>query len=77
MAHSSYHCDLNREDFFSDQDYLLERVKGGMAAGYTFQQCYEHWLTDFAMGLRLSKEEIDSMLHPTKLPPPKIKTHRG
>ena len=42
-----YYKDIKRNDFNSDEDYLAERVKKGMAAGYTFLQCYNHFLQDF------------------------------
>jgi len=34
-----YYKDLKRQHFASDDDYLLERVKRGLAAGFTFTQC--------------------------------------
>ena len=30
-----YYQDLNRDDFASTEDYLAERVKRGLAAGFT------------------------------------------
>ena len=42
---------LKQSDFNSDDDYLLERVKRGLAAGYTFLECNEHWLQDFKAAL--------------------------
>ena len=51
MTHRWYYLDLNRQDFSSDEDYLLERVKRGMAAGYSLQQCFDQWLMDLAIAL--------------------------
>jgi len=50
-SHNHYYKDLKRADFESDEKYLEERVKRGMQAGYTFQQCFEHWLDDFKQAL--------------------------
>ena len=38
-SHNHYYIDLNRDDFETDEKYLEERVKRGLQAGYTFQQC--------------------------------------
>lgn len=46
-----YYKDLNRDDFEYDEAYMLERVKRGMSAGYTFLQCQEHWFCDFEKAL--------------------------
>ena len=53
-----YYKNLKREDFASDDDYLLERVKRGLAAGFTYQQCCYPQLTDFSLALGLSKADI-------------------
>ena len=50
-SHQHYYIDLKRSDFASDDKYLEERVRRGLAAGYTFKQCYEHWLADFKQAL--------------------------
>ena len=51
-AEANEYCKgLNRSDFNSDEDFLLERVKRGLAAGYTFLECYEHWQQDFKAAL--------------------------
>jgi len=50
-SHDHYYKDLKRSDFDSDEKYLEERVKRGLQAGYTFQQCFEHWLEDFKQAL--------------------------
>lgn len=63
MAHRFYHIDLKRDDFACDEDYLLERVKRGMAAGYTFKQCHSHWPLNFAMALGLSPQEFETAIH--------------
>ena len=52
-----YYKNLQQSDFPSWDDYMLERVKRGLAAGYTFDECYSHWLEDFSNTLhRLSDE---------------------
>ena len=53
-----YYQDLNRDDFASTEDYLAERVKRGLAKGFTFQQCRDHHLIDFALALGLTPAEI-------------------
>jgi len=50
-SHNHYYKDLKRDDFESDKKYLEERVKRGMQAGYTFQQCFEHCLEDYKQAL--------------------------
>jgi len=50
-SHQHYYIDLKRSDFTSDEKYLEERVRRGLEAGYTFQQCFEHWLDDFKQAL--------------------------
>jgi len=50
-SHNHYYIDLKRSDFETDDKYLEERVRRGLAAGYTFKQCYEHWLADFKQAL--------------------------
>ena len=45
-AHRHYYKDVNNDNFPSNDDYLLEHVKRGMELGYTFKQCYGHWLKD-------------------------------
>jgi len=56
-SHQHYYIDLKRDDFASDVDYLEARVKRGMQAGYTLQQCYEHWLKDFKQALYNASEQ--------------------
>ena len=46
-----HYKDLKRQDFASDDDYLLERDKRGLAAGFTFQQCRSHHLVDGSVWL--------------------------
>ena len=50
-SHDHYYKDPKRSDFESDEKYLEERVKRGLQARYTFQQCFEHWLEDFKQAL--------------------------
>jgi len=57
-SHQHYYIDLKRSDFATDEDYLAERVKRGFAAGYTFQQCYEHWLADFKQALYKASDNV-------------------
>ena len=52
------------KDFASDDDYLLERVNRGLAAGFTFQQCRHHHLIDFSLALWLSKADILEIVGP-------------
>jgi len=59
-SHNHYYIDLNRDDFESDEKYLEERVKRGLQAGYTFQQCFEHWLEDFKQALDNASEQQQS-----------------
>ena len=55
-SHNHYYIDLKRSDFETDDKYLEERVRRGLAAGYTFQQCFEHWLEDFKQALDNASE---------------------
>ena len=57
-SHQHYYIDLKRSDFASDEDYLAERVRRGLAAGYTFKQCYEHWLADFEQALYKASDNV-------------------
>jgi len=59
-----YYKDLKRQDFASDDDYLVERVKRGLAAGFTFQQCRSHHLVDFGLALGLSQADILDIVGP-------------
>ena len=59
-----YHKDLKRDDFAPDEDYLAERIKRGLAAGFTFQQCRHHHLIDFGLALGLSPAEILALVGP-------------
>ena len=52
-----YYKTLHQSDFPSWEDYMLERVKRGLEAGYTFQECYEHWLEDFSITLHQLSDE--------------------
>ena len=56
-SHDHYYKDLKRSDFDSDEKYLEERVKRGLQAGYTFQQCFEHWLEDFKQALHNASKQ--------------------
>ena len=59
-----YYKDLKREDFASDDEYLFERVKRGLAAGFTFQRCRHHQLIDLSLALGLSQSEILAIVGP-------------
>ena len=37
---------------------MFERIKRGLAAGYTFQECYSHWLDDFSNTLHRLSDEL-------------------
>jgi len=50
--------------FASDDEYLAERVKRGLTAGFTFQQCRHHHLIDLALALGLSQAEILTIVGP-------------
>ena len=56
----AYDQNLKREAFSSDLDYLEARVRRGLAAGYTFEECQEHWYEDFAAALGLTPEEYQA-----------------
>ena len=53
-----YYKNLRQNDFPSWEDYMLTRVKQGLEAGYTFQECYEHWLEDFSNTLHRLSDEL-------------------
>ena len=55
-----YYQDLKREAFSSDLDNFKARVRRGLAAGYTFEQCQEHWWEDLAAALDLTSEEYQA-----------------
>jgi len=59
-----FYKDLKREDFAPDNEYLAERVKRGLAAGFTFQQCRHHHLIDLGLALGLSHAEILALVGP-------------
>ena len=54
-----YYKDLRQSDFPSWEDYMLERIKRGLAAGYTFEECYSHWLYDFSETLHRLSDELN------------------
>ena len=57
-----YHKDLKPEDFPSYDAYLEQRVRRGLAAGYTFKQCQKHWYEDFGKALGLDQTVLDQIL---------------
>lgn len=52
MSSRSYYKDLKPSNFTSDVEYLEERVKWGLQVGYTFQECFSHWIEDFGQRLQ-------------------------
>ena len=58
-----YCKNLKRDDFETDEEYLKARVTRGRKAGYTFRECYEHWLDEFknALGI-LEADEFKNAL---------------
>ena len=56
----SYYRHLNRNDFDSDLAYLEARVRAGMKAGYTFDECRDHWFADFEKALYEASDEAAS-----------------
>ena len=59
-----YYQDLKRDDFASDDDYLVERVQRGVAAGFMFPQCYHHHLIDLGLALGLTPADILAIVGP-------------
>ena len=55
LAYKAYCADLNRDDFETDDDFLYAPVKKGLEAGYSFDQCFAHWLHDLADALECSE----------------------
>ena len=58
-----YCKNLKRDDYETDEEYLKARVTRGRKAGYTFRECYEHWLDEFknALGI-LEADEFKNAL---------------
>ena len=60
-----YYKDLKSEDYLATtEDHLAKRVKPDLAAGFTFGQCRDHHLNDFALALKLTKAEILAIVGP-------------
>ena len=59
-----YYQDLKRDDFASDDDYLFERLKRAIAAGFTFRQWKDHQLIDLGLALGLTQAEILAIVGP-------------
>ena len=53
-----YYKTLHQSDFPSWEDYMLERIQRGLAAGYTFDECYTHWLEYFSETLHRLSDEL-------------------
>ena len=47
--------DLRRKDLKTDDEYLFARVKCGPKAGYTFDECYNHWVSKVIKRGRLTR----------------------
>ena len=54
---TDYCKNLKRDDFESDEEYLKARVTRGREAGYSFRECYEHWLDEF-------RDALDVQIYP-------------
>jgi len=63
MSSCDYYKDLKPSDFDSDDEYLEERVKRGLQAGYTFQQCFKHWLEYFEQALQNASNQDQTISH--------------
>ena len=80
LPYKAYYADLNRDDFETDNEFLYARVKKGLEVGYTFDQCFAHWLQDLADALECLEagpvsQDPTQYLHPQfPLPPPGQKT---
>jgi len=59
-----YYQDLKRDDFDSDDEYLFAHALRGMAAGFAFQQCRQHYLIDLALVLGLTQADILTIVGP-------------
>ena len=59
-----YYKDLNRDDFASNDDYLFERLKRAIAAGFTFRQWKDHQLIDLGLALGLAQADILPIVGP-------------
>ena len=69
LPYKAYYADLNRDDFETDDEFLYARVKKGLEVGYTFDQCFAHWLQDLADALECSEagpvnQDPTQYLHP-------------
>ena len=53
-----YYRDLNRDDFPSDETFEEERIKRGLACGFTLHQIALHQLIELGLALGLTQEEI-------------------
>ena len=60
-----YYKNLCLNDFPSWEDYMLTRVKRDLEAGYTFQECYDHWLEDFSDTLHKLSDELHGQTNNT------------
>ena len=68
-SYRAYYAGVNREDFTSDDQFMLARVKKGLDAGYSFDQCFAHYLQDLADALECSAagpvtQDPQRYLHP-------------
>ena len=59
-----YYKDLKRQDFALDDHYLIERLRRGLAAGFTLNQVRYHQLIDLGLALGLSQADILEIVGP-------------
>ena len=53
-----YYRDLNSDDFPTETAYNAERIKRGLAAGFTYRQIGLHRIIELGLALGMSPEEI-------------------
>jgi len=52
-----YYRDLNRDDFPSDEAYEEERIKRGLACGFTLYQIGLHQIIELGLALGMTPED--------------------
>ena len=53
-----YYRDLNSDDFPTEEAFNAERIKRGLACGFTYRQIGLHRIIDLGLYLGMSPEEI-------------------
>lgn len=43
----TYHYGVNARDYPTLGAFIEERIKRGIAVGFTFDECYDHWLVQY------------------------------